>query len=199
VIYVFFETGNKKFFRKLMGVFCRNYVENIVGFYNSVKETRDDERWKIMKDHFAKVNFDIFNCANHLMSVNCPYGPCKAEHTAVLEFDQKTKYENTLSKTQCNYARTNYRGEIVTWRKIEGIFQYHKTVKMVFNVEFLLSFSSHGRNDFLNKYANETNKKELADGYYYVRAAVDSEYAVFMDRTRLENVEPCDALQSVVV
>ena len=199
MVYVFFETGNKKFFSELMEIFCLNYVEKITDFYNSIKKKYDEKWWDVMEEHFVKINFDIFNCAQHLLNINCPHGLCKAEHTAVLASDQRTLHGDTLHKTQIEYAKANFPGaKKKTWRDIQGIFEHHGTAEIVFKLEFLPSFPSSNHNEYLDMYVKETNKKKPAAGYYYVRAKGISDYTIFMEKTKLQNVVACDALQSVV-
>ena len=196
--FVFFETGNDEFFLKLMEVFCLNYVENITDFYNSMKKEYDAKWWDGMKEHFTRKNFDIFSCAQHLRSTNCPHRYCKAKHTTVLANDQRTIHGDTLHKTQSKYAKDNFPGtKKKTWRDIQGIFEYHGTAKIVFGLEFLPPFTSNTHDEYLDKYIIETNKKTAAC-YYYVRARDRSDYTMFMGKTELPNVVACDALQSVV-
>jgi hypothetical protein len=198
--YVFIETGSKQFFLNLMKAFCLKYVQNIAAFYHSVKKEDGESFWDDMTAHIDKngKGFNIFNCAQHLMTTNCSNTACRNEHTTVLAKDQQVKFGNIMQETKNRYCKDHYPGDKKKqWREIQGIFNYHKMYEF-FNLE-VLQFEVSDLNEYLDKYVEETNMKSLADGYAYVCAITpESDYCEFMSKTKLDKVVACNTLQTVI-
>ena len=198
--YVFFETGNKQFFSDLVRAFCLIYVQNIVDFYNSVKQEKSGILdWMKMEKHIDAngKGFDIFNCAQHLMTADCPNNACWDGHTTVLAEDQQHKIEDLMQDVKNKYCRKHYPGDKKKiWREIQGIFQHH-SLKTFFKVEVLHFQVNDDPDKYMDTYVEKTNKKSPADGYAYVCAPTGSDYIRFMGKTELDNVVACNSLQVV--
>ena len=198
--YAFFETEDEQFFSDLVTEFCRTYVHNIVDIYTKAKQDKTFKLDRIklaqIMDEKCKESLNIFNCAQHLNTTNCLNAACMAGHTPVLAKNQHEVFEAIMAIVKTTYCRTHYPGEDKkVWDEIGVIFKDCSNVD-AFELKTLSCETTN-----MDKYIEETNKLDHAEGYVYVRSSQNSKgYKKFRKGTKLpkKKIVPCDTLQTVI-
>jgi len=200
--YVFYETGNDAFFKRITDAFCSSVIQSIVDDVHAKIEASQPinsipslyhirEKIDIHRKIWMPLNCTLFS------AIYCGNKEC-TNNKIVLTSDQIDKFE--ISMTNMNYAffrKKNYQADIKIRLIIQMILQDYRIIN-IHGFEHIPIRDRQDHNKYLRSYITKTNKlKDKAEGFVYVRAGTNSDYDYFKTNTKLPNLIVCDNFQQI--
>jgi len=193
--YIFFETGNSTFFKRITDAFCSIVVQSVVD--NVYAKTTASQTGGLMPD-MECIQKELFK--KNLMTLNCTLFPdvhcgnqeC-ADNKMVLTSDQIDIFEVSMTYANHAFIRSKKNPNDVKLRlTIQKILQDYR-ITNANGFEHIKIRDRQDHNEYLRLYIAKTNDlKDKAQGFVYVRAKVNSDYDYFRAHTDLYNVKVCD-------
>ncbi|MCL2443106.1 MAG: hypothetical protein FWD13_06515 [Treponema sp.] len=204
--YVFFETGDKEFYLRIINIFCSKIIQYIYDIYKTgvITQTNgvlDQNKFKnYIKNN--KQSLFLFNC-QLFPALCCKNDRCQVTHKAVLALNQLEYFEQTMYNSIKNIFWNEK--NLILRKKGRLNFQNILHSFITASIQELEVINIENKNDhheYLHLYVTEVNKlnniKYNADGFIYVRSHINSDYDYFKANTSLLNVTACNYFQQLL-
>ena len=185
--YIFFETGNERFFRSITMRFVSKIVQYIYDAYESVKQAGSDALNRQSAEIFFHKNgrnLSFFNCAL-FPDLHCNNQDCMAAHTAVLTSSQWEIFNTSMIETKNHYLR-DPNCSILKRAGLQTMFQYYEASN---NQQCKIIDPPRADSRLYIKHVKKLAKN--GGDFVYIRDETQSDFDYFRNNARLPNVTAC--------
>jgi len=222
--YVFYETGNDPFFKRIANVFSNFFMWYI--FINVFNQVLQPGGRAIDKTRGGKLEKVANSCKSILKTLNCALFPavrarcgnnqCKENHKIVLVTDQLAVFETEMKESKdALIGNKDYIKDSKVRFNMQELLENFKVAAFAKDMyehivinpqshpgQHSIDYKNNYHADYMKAYfrqAKEIGTRTGTENCVYVRAETNSDYAVFESNMKSPGVTitPCDEFQGI--